>query len=312
MTDSPVLLLIFNRLETTKMVFERIREAKPKLLFIAADGPRAGKEGEKEKCDAVRQFVLNSVDWDCDVKTLFREINLGCGHAPAEAISWFFKNVEQGIVLEDDCLPALSFFNFCDQLLEKYKDDERIVTISGTNVFGEFKTTASYLFSVLGGNWGWASWKRAWQKFDFDISLWKEKNNQDKIKYFISNDEIFNHYKIIFDDLLINNRNDVWDYQWLFSRVLNAGLTIVPSINQIRNIGFGEHGTHTFDPENRIAKLLTCDIEFPLIHSEPTANKEFDSDFYDEFLKSHTQHLSIYARLKNKIKKLSIFNHFNN
>src|SRR4030042_6453503 len=145
---TPVLFLIFNRPDTTEKVFDEIRKAKPKKLFVAADGPRQDKQGEKEKVGRARQIVIDGIDWDCEIKTLFRDKNLGCKVAVSSAINWFFENEEMGIILEDDCLPHQSFFRFCGELLEKYKDDERIMVISGENLlFGRKRTNYSYYFS---------------------------------------------------------------------------------------------------------------------------------------------------------------------
>ena len=160
--DTPILFLVFNRPDTTSKVFQRIREIQPLKLFIAADGPRPEKEGEKEKCETVKRSVLENIDWPCEVKTLFRNNNLGCGKAVSNAITWFFQNVEEGIILEDDILPDKSFFNFCKDLLEKYRYDERIKVIGGSNIHKKAGIKDSYYFSSICRIWGWASWRRVW------------------------------------------------------------------------------------------------------------------------------------------------------
>jgi len=167
---TPVLFIVFNRLDTTKQVFEEIKKAKPQKLFIAADGPRNFQE--KNKTDVVRKYILENINWKCEVKTLFREKNLGCKYAVAGAIDWFFDNVEQGIILEDDCLPSQSFFKFCQEMLEKYKDDERVMHISGTNVEGISKIDQDYFFAINFNVWGWATWKRAWKLYDINVTHW--------------------------------------------------------------------------------------------------------------------------------------------
>lgn len=170
----PVLLLIFNRPDTTQRVFHEIRGASPLQLFISADGPRENKPGEFEKCQITRDIV-RQVDWDCEVYTNFRDKNLGCKIAVSSAIDWFFENVEEGIILEDDCLPSFSFFRFCEELLEKYRDDERIMQIGGTNLLSEWqRSDDSYYFSKYGAIWGWATWRRAWQYYDVNMKLWPE------------------------------------------------------------------------------------------------------------------------------------------
>ena len=169
---TPVLFLVFNRPDTTEKVFEAIRQAKPQKLFVAADGPRGNRLGEKEKCEQVRK-IATTVDWDCEVKTLFREKNLGCKFAVSSAIDWFFKNVEEGIVLEDDCLPSQSFFWFCQELLERYRNDERVMLIGGNNRGVDFLKNHSYFFSKYVQIWGWATWRRSWEKYDSKIRKWK-------------------------------------------------------------------------------------------------------------------------------------------
>ena len=170
MIDTPLLFIIFNRPDVTLRVFNELKKQKPKYLFIAADGPRAGFEDDIDKCKRVREVVLNEIDWDCEVKTLFRDLNLGCGHAVSGAIDWFFENVEKGIILEDDCLPNKSFFYFCENLLESYKENDEVFAISGANFQDKKIGKASYFFSKYLYVWGWATWRRAWENYDFDLS----------------------------------------------------------------------------------------------------------------------------------------------
>ena len=160
----PVLFLIFKRPDTTQRVFEAIKKAKPKQLFISADGGR--NEEEKKSCNALREAIVAQIDWDCELKTLFRENNLGCKMAVSSGISWFFEEVEQGIILEDDCLPNESFFKFCETMLEKYKDDQSIWHIGANNFQDSIKRgDADYFFSMYSHIWGWASWRDRWQKY---------------------------------------------------------------------------------------------------------------------------------------------------
>jgi len=246
MLNTPVLFLVFNRLDTTKQVFSRIREVKPKQLFIAADGPREGKDGEKEIVESVRNFILESIDWDCEVKTLFREKNLGCGLAVSQGITWFFENVEQGIILEDDCLPETSFFFFCEQMLEQYYNETTIGSVCGTNyLFYKYKFENSYYFSNLGAIWGWATWRRVWAKYQFYIT--KEDITQLNLKL----DKIKVHKKIkkwiisMLEEVRIQNIN-TWDIQWIYSLFTHNYMSIIPYKNQIKNIGYiGTHASNT-------------------------------------------------------------------
>jgi len=238
MLNTPILFLVFNRPDTTKRVFARIREIQPKQLFIAADGAREDREGEKEKTEEVRKLILDNIDWDCEVKTLFRDENLGCGKAVSEGITWFFEHVEQGIILEDDTLPDLSFFSFCEELLNYYKDNERIMHIAGSNfLMNKIKMEGSYYFSKYPNIWGWATWSKAWQNYNINVNL---------------SSNLFHHYsfshkeKVYWSNISNNLRNiDTWDYQWMFINWLHKGISITPNVNLIQNIGFGEDATHT-------------------------------------------------------------------
>jgi len=285
--NTAVLFLIFNRPETTKQVFEAIRSAKPSRLYIAADGPRRDRPEECEKCEECKQIV-HHVDWDCEVKTLFREQNLNCGLGPSTAISWFFEHEEEGIILEDDCLPTQSFFWFCQELLERYRDDSRIMHIGGNNFLEGWQRDHdySYYFSHYGHIWGWATWRRAWKMYDFKLS------NYDKLKkkkffenfFFNQTEKIYRLRK--FDKTIAASRVDWWDYQWDFSRFINSGLAIIPEDNLVKNIGFGEDATHTLDGNHKSAKMKATDIEFPL-HHPPFMIRDYASDkrYFRGFIK---------------------------
>lgn len=259
--DTPVLFLIFNRLESTKLVFDSIRRAKPPRLYIASDGPRLNVDNELQVVNTVREFVLNNIDWDCEVTTLFRIKNKGCKYAVSEAITWFFEKEEQGIILEDDCLPSLSFFWFCESLLNKYKNDKRICHIGGTNPIDLNLESDEYYYSEYNRIWGWATWKRAWDKYDVEIKDWPEIK-ETKLLENILGDSQAQKYKNIFDEVY-NNEIDTWDYQWFLIR-MTIGKAIIPKVNLITNIGFGNGATHTFDIENRLANLARGEVRFPL------------------------------------------------
>ena len=173
--ETPILFLIFNRPDETKKVFERIKKIKPKFLYIAADGSRKDREGETELCERVKK-VVEIIDWDCEIQRLYRKENLGCKEAVSKGIIWFFENVEQGIILEDDCLPDISFFTYCEELLNRYKDDDRIISIGGTNLGHKFRNKNSYSFSRFMNMWGWATWRRVAQKIDYNLNDWQLKS----------------------------------------------------------------------------------------------------------------------------------------
>jgi hypothetical protein len=269
---TPVLFLIFNRLDTTRQVFEAIRQAKPPRLYIAADGPRDDKLEEDQKVQAIREYVVNNINWDCEVKTLFREKNLGCRYAVSGGITWFFENEEMGIVLEDDCLPSLSFFWFCEELLERYRQDTRVMVISGDYFHGKaHEPVHSYFFSRYNHCWGWASWRRAWQFYDRDMGQWPRLRKTDwLIRVGDSHRDFREYWKKIFDAAHAG-KADTWDYQWTFSCWVQNGLTVLPLRNLVKNIGFGQDSTHTKGDGGWIARLPLEFITFPLSHPDQVA-----------------------------------------
>jgi len=243
MKKTPILFLVFNRLESTKQVFSQIKKYKPTQLFVSADGPRDSVNNEFSVCDSVREFIINNIDWECEVKTLFRDENLGCGMAVHQAINWFFEHVEQGVILEDDCLPDLSFFDYCTNLLEKYEYDNKVMHIGGVNFIEKFiNPTKSYYFSNIVEIWGWATWKRAWKNYNYKIENF-ENLNEKLSERFKKNDEYQFWKKNLF--LALNNDIDTWDFQWVIAIYINEGICINPSVNLIQNIGFDELATHT-------------------------------------------------------------------
>lgn len=265
--QTAVLLVIFNRPETTRQVFEAIRKAKPPRLYIAADGPRDNVKGEAAKCEETRAIVEH-VDWACEVKTLYQPKNLNCGVGPSTAFTWFFEHEEEGIILEDDCLPSQSFFWYCEDLLRHYREDYRIMHIGGNNFLQGWKNDPdySYYFSRSGHIWGWATWRRAWKMFDYNIELYDKVKAQNYFdKYFLNAlEKIYRLRK--FDQTITSTRVDWWDYQWDFARFANAGLAIVPSTNLVRNIGFGQDSTHTQNEKSKSANLEAHDMDSPLRH----------------------------------------------
>ncbi len=299
--NTPVLFIIFRRLDTTKQVFEQIRKAKPPKIYIAADGARENIPGEYEKVKEVRNYVLNNIDWDCEVKTLFREKNLGCGHAVSEAITWFFENEEMGIILEDDTVPSLSFFWFCEELLNRYKDDLRIWQVSGTNFHFGWKRDKdySYYFSYYGAIWGWATWRNRWEKYDFNMRYLDELIAKNYLWDLFGNQREADSRINIFKQ--IRNGLDTWDFQWTYTKLTNSGLSIVPVVNLIKNIGFREDATHTRTVKDKKAEMENYEIEFPLKHPHfVIRDKVSDDKFFREFIKAEEDML----KFKNTLKKL--------
>jgi hypothetical protein len=251
---SPVLFIIFNRPDNTRRVFEQIKKARPSRIYIAADGPRNSHPGEEILCNSARAIVID-IDWDCEIKTFFSEENKGCKEAVSSAIDWFFEHEEEGIILEDDCLPADSFFKFCDILLEKYRYDTRVRHISGCNLqLGEKWGDGSYYFSNMTHVWGWAGWRRVWKDYDKTLSRYFENEVRILLENIFTNRTVIDKWLNIFNDVKAG-KIDTWDYQLGFLNFINNGLSIIPNANLISNIGFGAKATHTFDGNNPYANL---------------------------------------------------------
>ena len=269
MTDfqltTPVAFLIFNRPDTTARVFEAIRQAKPPKLLVVADGPRPDRADDIEKCKAARA-VIEGVDWDCEVLTNYSEVNLGCKNRVSSGLDWVFHTVEEAIILEDDCLPHPSFFRFCQDLLDYYRNDERIASIIGCNFqFGHQRTKYSYYFSRYHFIWGWATWRRAWQHYDRDMSLLNEIKDDDFLRYIFQDTQQSRYWKEILQRTY-DGEIDTWDYQWILSCLLQNVLTITPNINLVSNIGFGVEATHTKISRSVLNNIPVKAISFPLRH----------------------------------------------
>jgi len=298
--NTPVLFMIFNRPDTTYEVFESIRKIKPKKLFVSADGPRAGKPGEEEKCRITRD-VVKKIDWDCELHTNFSESNLGCKRGVTKGINWFFDNVDEGIILEDDCLADPSFFTLCSELLERYRGDENIMHIGGVNFQDGIKRgEASYYFSRLCHVWGWATWKRAWSKYDVTIKNYTDEKYDSVIGGIIPDKEIRGHYKKYFE-LVKNNQLDTWDYQWVWTVWSNNGLSVIPNVNLVRNIGFGEEATHTTDTSSSLSEIETGKIT-GIVHPEKI-EADFEADKYTYYRKMKKSKLSKLLGLAGKFFK---------
>lgn len=265
--NTPILLLLFNRLETTKKVVDRIKEVRPNILFLAADGPRSGIAGEAERCEQVRRLVLDSIDWPCEVKTLFRDNNLGCGKAVSEALTWFFQHVEYGIILEDDTLPGLDFFPFQEFCLKKYKFDDRIFSVNGCSL-GYHNKSGDYGATRYFNMWGWGTWRRSielvkttWSKPTLD-KVGLQKNLF--LGFFYNNRLWFDHWYKIF--IRVKNGDiDTWDYQFIYTALVANKLSIRPNRNLVINLGYGVQATHTHDTNTPLARLTY--VELPNVNN---------------------------------------------
>jgi len=282
---TPVAMLIFNRPETTARIFERVREARPPRLLVVADGPRADRPGEAGRCWEARAIV-DSVDWPCEVSTDYSEVNLGCGKRISSGLDWIFDSVEEAIVLEDDCLPHASFFRFCAELLDRYRDEDRVMHITGDNfqsvgraagTVGRLlqlagrRRSPSYYFSRYAHVWGWASWRRAWNHYDFEMRAWRDGDDSVLDKFDDPAEREF--WRRTWDEVA-GGEIDTWDYQWAFVCLARGALSAMPRGNLVSNIGFGEGARHTSGAENPLAELPTPGIRFPLRHPESLERDE--------------------------------------
>jgi len=296
--DVPILFIVFNRPDTTAIVFEKIREIKPSRLFLAADGPREFREGEKERCEKVRKIITEGIDWNCDVQLKFSDINLGCGKAESSAMLWFFEAVGEGIVIEDDTLPDISFFHFCKELLEYYRNDERVKMIGGNNFQnGKQRSDGSYYFSKYTHSWGFASWYRAWTDYDFNLETMNDTGMKSLIsRKFNRKDEqefwwkVYNNFR--------ERKYDTWDFQFVFKMWENDGVCIIPNENLVTNLGFGKNATHTFNANDPAASVPLKAI--PTIKHPTTFEiaQAADRYYFKEIAKGKK---SIITRIQKKI-----------
>jgi hypothetical protein len=261
--ETPILFITFCRPDTTAKVFERIRQAHPTKLYIAQNIPKRGDSIAVKKWEKVRS-IIEEIDWDCEVQRLYREQHLDAKTSISTAINWFFENEEEGIILEDDCLPDPTFFRFCEELLEKYRDDERIAMISGDNFqFGKRRTNYSYYFSRYAHIWGWATWKRAWENYDVEMELWPEIRDEEWLDDINIDKKSVKYWTKMFEKTYMK-KIDTWDYQWTFSCMIQNSLTILPNYNLVSNIGFGKDSTFTHNASDKRSNIPVRGIEFPL------------------------------------------------
>ena len=300
--QTPVLLLTFKRLDTTRRVLAAIREAKPSYLYVAGDGPRSNYPGEAEKVQAVREYVVNNVDWECQVGTLFREQNLGGPVAVTQALTWFFDQVSEGIILEDDCLPTPSFFHFCETMLERYRYDDRILMVSGRNPCPEFTPDGAknYFFANIGKTWGWATWKRAFHGFTLDLPSPEDTSFMSQLREASGSAAEFKNAK---RNLLKMNSHNYphWDYLWNVRQIIEKKYAIFPCKNMITNIGYGPEATHTKQGKEPLP-VFNVQSNFP---SEEIYDKKFSRHMIE---KKHGSWFKFWTNLcRQKVKSRVYF-----
>lgn len=275
MFKEPILFVIFNRPGIASDTFAEIRKARPQRLFIAQDGARKGRN-EEETVLKTRKLILDAIDWDCEVKTLFQSENLGCGMGVFTAINWFFENVDRGIIIEDDCIVNPSFFAFMGEMLERYNDDQRIGMVAGTNSVGRRHTADSYFFSRFKSCWGWATWKRAWKNMDMDMN-WRKVDPESVLNNSGFNGRDLSKWRF---QLRCIDNNDVsaWDWQWYFSLAAQNQLCIYPAVNLVSNVGNDANATHTsFSSITYKSESLSFPLRHP-VYVVPDV--EFEKAFY--------------------------------
>jgi hypothetical protein len=274
MLDTPVVVVVFNRPDFTERLFRALAQAKPSKLFVIADGPRS--QAEAAVC-AETLAITRRVSWDCDVEENIAEVNLGCRQRCASGFDWVFSHVEAAIILEDDCFPDPTFFPFCERMLEQYRDDPRVMMVTGSNYLGTWKAERqTYHFSYFGSPWGWASWRRAWNFYDVTMRAWGDEGSRSRVREVLADEECFALQARRFDYVLANPaESHSWDLPWSFARLLNAGLTVVPSSNLITNLGC--LGGRSLPPTHPIANLPTTPLRLPIVlQDRVVADRRYD------------------------------------
>jgi hypothetical protein len=298
---APVAFIIFNRPDLTERVFTEIARARPAKLLVIADGPRPGYEGEADRCAAARE-IIERIDWPCEVSKNYSERNLGCAHRVASGLEWVFEQVEEAVILEDDCLPHPAFFKYCDDLLEYYRDDERVMHISGDQFIHPTGTTPfSYSFSRYCLSWGWATWRRAFRYYDFQITSWPTLRERQWLSDILGDERAVNHWTTIFDLTFSDvERVNTWDFQWVFACWAQCGVSVLPEVNLVSNIGYRADATHTRDTADRRANVSSSDLLFPLRHPPcMVRDRERDALIFQEVVASGTRQGRV-DRLRSK------------
>lgn len=278
--QTPVLLLIWRRPHTLRQVIDAMRPIAPEHLFVACDGPNPQRPGEVGRVAASRALVESEIDWPCQIKRFYSDTNQGCRLGVSRAISWFFEQVEEGIILEDDCVPHLDFFHYCTTLLQRYRYDTRVWCISGSNFQnGQWRGDGSYYFSHYSHCWGWASWRRCWQHYDAELSQLRPLLDSGLLKTIFSDPLEQRYWSRLWQRLHTEGKPDSWAYRWAFTCFANGGLTALPNRNLVTNVGFGEGATHTTGRADGVATTRTG-AGLQKVKSPTFALRDTDADRY--------------------------------
>jgi hypothetical protein len=293
-----VAIIVFNRPDLTLQLLDVLSRVKPGRVYVISDGPRIDKKNEFDLVQEVRKIIDDKIAWPCLLKKNYSDVNLGCGRRVSSGISWVFENEEEAIILEDDCIPSRSFFRFAAEMLERYRYDRRVMHISGTKL-GEYDLGGeSYCYSKYPQIWGWATWRRAWNLYDFSGRLWCDSIVRSAIRYDCQVTGDYSFWNSAFRSIVLG-RIDTWDHQWILCCWINSGLSITPSSNLIGNRGFRADATHTKIPSVEHV-LKEGDIQFPLVSPRyMIVNWDFDVKHAKQFLRG-----SLLARFKLKIKSI--------
>lgn len=302
--NKAILLLIWRRPIQTRRLIDSLRKISPKKIYISSDGPIFGNFENENLVTKTRELVLSEIDWECEILTNFSKINKGCKKAVTDGINWFFTLEDEGIILEDDCIPNKYFFKFCSDLLEKYRHDERIWAICGNGYQKEkYVNHDSYFFSRYVDIWGWATWKRCWKLYDPEIKSWGNNNSSSILKDIFEDKRELKYWTKIFDDIFYKNKPDTWDYQWQYLCFINSGMACMPFTNTVENIGFGEGATHTNESSSQIFKNnKKSGIDFPLKHPITfIRSKDCDKHIQEIFYSGYPKYSISYfiSKLKN-------------
>ena len=257
---TPVLFLIFRQPAVTRRVFEQIRGARPRKLYIAADGPRANRPDDIADCEATRAVVAH-IDWNCEVYTRFLPHNLGLKKAVSSALDWFFEAEEEGIILEYDCLPEPSFFSFCQVMLQRYRNDARVFSVTGSNIQADIRRgDGDYYFSRLTAVWGWATWRRSWSLWRPNLEGFDTFRSTNVIASIVVDKRGQQFWVRTFEAVHAGVNVTTWAFCLIYAQLKHGGYCVVPNKNLVRNIGFGAEGTNAVDPEHPLASLTTCEL----------------------------------------------------
>lgn len=308
MYNTPILLIVFNRPEETKLVLTAIKKVKPKILYIASDGPRFNNTKDDLLVNQVRD-ICNNIDWECNVQRLYQNLNMGCSLGPRSALSWFFSKEIEGVVLEDDCLPNKDFFTYCELLLKHYRNDERVLNICGSNMGYLNENNQSYFFSRFMNMSGWATWRRSAEAIDYELKSWKNTKFRKYKTYKLLRTNFFDldigWYQYWYQKFNLTIDKEFiswWDWQWIYYQLNSKKLSIIPNKNLVTNIGFNNSATHTIDENNPLANIPSESFDFPISHPKKIIHNIEYEEYAVKWVWCYYKRTAKWIYLTNKIK----------